>query len=216
MQRLNTSIANLEHAIEKLAAIEGKPQQAGAASPALAVPAAFGRGGHQAASAYRGTPLSNARSGYISTRAMASDIARGFSIWDPNIKTLRNIQHQFRNFSRHGWTAKQLGSALMPYNDYAPAEAFLEREGRWVGWDKGGYDMSAMQKRLNLMRKNYIRTNPLLAREAQEPGRMPMSRQMKAQLRLGSALAFTALAGGIENYAEATGQTGLKKGANLV
>lgn len=43
-----------------------------------------------------------------------------------------------------------------------------------------------------------------------------MSRQMKAQMRLGSALAFTAIAGGVENYAEATGQTGLKKGANLV
>ena len=92
----------------------------------------------------------------------------------------------------------------------------MEREGRWVGEDKGGYDMSAMQKRLNAMRKNYIKTNPLLARESQDPGRMPMSRQMKAQLRLGSALAFTALAGGVENYAEATGQTGLKKGANLV
>lgn len=68
----------------------------------------------------------------------------------------------------------------MPYNDYAPAEAFLEKEGRWVGWDKGGYDMSSMQTRLNAMRKNYIKTNPLLAREAQDPGRMPMSRQMKA------------------------------------
>lgn len=104
----------------------------------------------------------------------------------------------------------------MPYNDYAPAEAFLEKEGRWVGWDKGGYDMSGMQKRLNEMRKNYIKSNPLLAREAQAPGRMPMTRQMKAQLRLGSALAFTALAGGIENYADATGQTGLRKGANLI
>lgn len=89
---MNTSIANLEHAIEKLAAAEGKPQHT-AASPALAVPAAFGRGGRQAESAYRGNPLSNTRSGYISTRAMTGDIARGFSIWDPNIKTLRNIQH---------------------------------------------------------------------------------------------------------------------------
>lgn len=104
----------------------------------------------------------------------------------------------------------------MPYNDYAPAEAFLEKEGRWVGWDKGGYDMSGMQTRLNVMRKNYIKSNPLLAREAQDPGRTPMTRQMKAQMRLGSALAFTALAGGVENYAEATGQTGLKKGASLV
>lgn len=104
----------------------------------------------------------------------------------------------------------------MPYNDYAPAEAFLEREGRWVGWDKGGYDMSSMQMRLNAMRKNYIKTNPLLSREAQERGRMPMTRQMKAGLKMGAGLAFGTIAGGVENYAEATGQTGLKKGANLV
>lgn len=104
----------------------------------------------------------------------------------------------------------------MPYSDYTPVESFLEREGRWVGYDKGGYDMSSMQMRLNAMRKNYIKTNPLLSREAQDPGRMPMTRQMKAQLRLGSALAFTALAGGVADYGEATGQTGLKKGANLV
>lgn len=93
MQRLNTSIANLEHAIEKLAAVEGKPQPAGTASPALAVPAAFGRGSHKPEAPYKGNPLTNARSGYISTREMSGDIARGFSIWDPNITTLRNISH---------------------------------------------------------------------------------------------------------------------------
>ena len=35
-------------------------------------------------------------------------------------------------------------------------------------------------------------------------------------MRLGAALAFTALAGGIGNYAEATGNVGLQKGASLV
>lgn len=68
----------------------------------------------------------------------------------------------------------------MPYNDYAPAEAFLEKEGKWVGWDKGGYDMSGMQKRLNVMRKNYIKSNPLLAREAQEPGPTKLNPRLKA------------------------------------
>lgn len=90
---MNTSIADLERAIDKLAASQGKPMQSTAAMPAMAVPASFSRGGRKAEAAYKGTPLSNARSGYTSTRAMAGELARGFSLWDPNIKTLRNIQH---------------------------------------------------------------------------------------------------------------------------
>ena len=35
-------------------------------------------------------------------------------------------------------------------------------------------------------------------------------------MRLGSALAFTALAGGVENYAEATGSKGLQKAAGAM
>lgn len=43
-----------------------------------------------------------------------------------------------------------------------------------------------------------------------------MSPQMKAGLRMGAGLAFGTLAGGVENYAQATGNQGLATGAGFV
>ena len=43
-----------------------------------------------------------------------------------------------------------------------------------------------------------------------------MSRQMKANLRMGAGLAFGTIAGGVENYAQATGNQGLATGAGFV
>lgn len=43
-----------------------------------------------------------------------------------------------------------------------------------------------------------------------------MSRQMKANLRMGAGLAFGTIAGGVEQYAQATGNQSLATGAGFV
>ena len=50
----------------------------------------------------------------------------------------------------------------------------------------------------------------------QASGSTRMSRQMKANLRMGAGLAFGTIAGGVENYAQATGNQGLATGAGFV
>ena len=50
----------------------------------------------------------------------------------------------------------------------------------------------------------------------QASGSTRMSRQMKANLRMGAGLAFGTIAGGVENYAQAPGIQGLATGARLV
>lgn len=50
----------------------------------------------------------------------------------------------------------------------------------------------------------------------QASGSTRMSRQMRANLRMGAGLAFGAIAGGVENYAQATGNQGLATGAGFV
>lgn len=44
----------------------------------------------------------------------------------------------------------------------------------------------------------------------------PMSNQMKANLKMGAGLAFGTIAGGVENYAQASGNQGLATGASFV
>ena len=69
----------------------------------------------------------------------------------------------------------------MPYNGYAPVESFLEREGKWVGWDKGGYNMSPLQNKINEYRKDQVKRNPILKRASAESApKEPMTRETKA------------------------------------
>lgn len=71
-------------------------------------------------------------------------------------------------------------------------------------------------------RLHYLKTSPTLAALRRPSGQgslaggTTMSPQMKAGLRMGAGLAFGTIAGGVENYAQATGNQGLATGAGFV
>lgn len=140
---------------------------------------------------------------------MQREFLQGFDLNDRYgpARQMRPLMAEWRRFQKHGWTGRKLWNRLEAYDDYSAVEAWQARQG----------SAAAFQGRLNAYRQQQIANNPLLARErAERASGAGMSRRMKANMRMGAALAFGTIAGGVENYAQASGNQGLAVGAGFV
>lgn len=203
LQRLNATLTNLQRSIDKLAGQQGKAGGRG-------TPVFFG----QAPRAAAGRPAAVSRTSPLQIGAELRSVQRGlidaFGLsrrGGPSAE-LRPVLAELRGFQRHGWTGRRLWERLDAYDNFSAVESWQAREG----------SPSAFQDRINRYRRQQIASSPILAREArgQAAGPSRMSRQTKANLRMGAGLAFGAIAGGVGNYAQATGNQGLATGAGFV
>lgn len=242
LQRLNTSITSLQRSIDKLSGALGKDGVGGSSHASFTIPfAAASRRVVSNPKAAQSTtspwkPVGDAFKDIRHVNTALCDILRhaGVSIKIAGniIKEGYKVSEELRRFQRTGMTAGDFYKRINAHQlTSRPAADFIRKVGtqltpRMYGVNSRGqvdvtpatYSFANWQKQINEARRNQIANNPLLNREkiAGTGGMAPgMARMQRAQMKNLGRMAFGVVAGGAQNYFEATGNQGAATAAGF-
>lgn len=129
--RLNTSIQNLQHAIEKLAGAQGNPANSTGANrmPPLVPPNRLPSGGRPLPPKQQSSlvsPLGLGKNLRIQQRQLVE--AFGLGKGSP-ARQMEPVVREWRNFQKRGWTGKKLWNRLDSFDDYSMVEEWQQAQG---------------------------------------------------------------------------------------
>lgn len=235
LQRLNTSITNLQRSIDKLTGSLGKDGVGGSGHTSSTIP--FAAASRAVLSNPKSVPATTSpwkpvTDAFKELRQVNAAIRQTLSKAGVSTKIAGNVigegykvSEEFRRFQRTGMNAGDFYKRINAHQlTSKPAEDFIRRVGtqltpKMYGVNSRGqidvtpatYSFANWQKQINEARRNQIANNPLLNREkmmgtgGMTPG---MARMQRAQMKNLGRMAFGVVAGGAQNYFEATGNQG--------
>lgn len=242
LQRLNSSITSLQRSIDKLSGSLGKDGVGGSGHTSSTIP--FAAASRQVVSNPKASPATTSpwkpvgdafkdirhvnsairdtlRQAGVSSKMAGNVIKEGYK-----------VSEEFRRFQRTGMTAGDFYKRINSHQlTSKPAADFISKVGtqltrKMYGVNSRGqidvtpatYSFANWQKQINEARRNQIANNPLLNREkmAGMGGVAPgMSKFQRANMKNIGRMAFGVVAGGAQNYFEATGNQGAATAAGF-
>lgn len=235
LQRLNSSITSLQRSIDKLSGALGKDGVGGSSHASSTIP--FAAASRQVVSNPKASPSTTSpwkpvtdafkelRQVNTAIRQTLSRAGVSTKIAGNVIKEGYKVSEEFRRFQRTGMNAGDFYKRINAHQLMSkPAADFIRKVGtqltpKMYGLNARGlpditpatYSFANWQKQINAARRAQIANNPLLNREkmvgtgGMAPG---MSTMQRAQMKNLGRLAFGVVAGGAQNYFEATGNQG--------
>lgn len=129
LQRLNTTLTNLQRSIDKLAAQQGK--QTGSSPAAKGTPVVFGNAMRPAVSRPAPAAKVSPMAFGADLRQMQREMIGAFGLRDKYgpARQMEPILREWRGFQRHGWTGRKLWNRLEAYDDYSAVENWQAQQG---------------------------------------------------------------------------------------
>lgn len=235
LQRLNSSITNLQRSIDKLTGAIGKDGVGGTSHASSTIP--FAAASRQVLSNPKASPATTSPwkpvgDAFKDIRHVNTAIRQTLSRAGVSTKMAGNVikegykvSEEFRRFQRTGMTATNFYKNINAHQlTSKPAADFISKVGtqltrKMYGVNARGlpdvtpatYSFANWQKQINEARRNQIANNPLLNREKMATPTGPaagMGRMQRANMKNIGRMAFGVVAGGVQNYFEATGNQG--------